>query len=135
MIRRPPRSTRTDTLFPYTTLFRSPQVILVSGIGCSPKNSVSDHAEANVVTFGVLAGGAADGGLAGAFGDGEAVARAGEGGEEVFGHASLVARVWPLFLSRQTEKHPRTASAACRRLQGTRSRAEGETLAVSRVRS
>src|SRR3546814_14837278 len=26
MIRRPPRSTRTDTLFPYTTLFRSPDV-------------------------------------------------------------------------------------------------------------
>src|SRR3546814_17778026 len=25
MIRRPPRSTRTDTLFPYTTLFRSPR--------------------------------------------------------------------------------------------------------------
>src|SRR3546814_7911152 len=24
MIRRPPRTTRTDTLFPYTTLFRSP---------------------------------------------------------------------------------------------------------------
>src|SRR3546814_14040173 len=29
MIRRPPRSTRTDTLFPYTTLFRSP--LLISG--------------------------------------------------------------------------------------------------------
>src|SRR3546814_1194811 len=27
MIRRPPRSTRTDTLFPYTTLFRSHQAI------------------------------------------------------------------------------------------------------------
>src|SRR3546814_3958203 len=27
MIRRPPRSTRTDTLLPYTTLFRSKQVI------------------------------------------------------------------------------------------------------------
>src|SRR3546814_16999860 len=27
MIRRPPRSTRTDTLFPYTTLFRSPTVL------------------------------------------------------------------------------------------------------------
>src|SRR3546814_15833290 len=27
MIRRPPRSTRTDTLFPYTTLFRSAQAI------------------------------------------------------------------------------------------------------------
>src|SRR3546814_20513404 len=26
MIRRPPRSTRTDTLFPYTTLFRSPDI-------------------------------------------------------------------------------------------------------------
>src|SRR3546814_9195932 len=26
MIRRPPRSTRTDTLFPYTTLFRSPSL-------------------------------------------------------------------------------------------------------------
>src|SRR3546814_10087717 len=26
MIRRPPRSTRTDTLFPYTTLFRSDNV-------------------------------------------------------------------------------------------------------------
>src|SRR3546814_14535533 len=26
MIRRPPRSTRTDTLFPYTTLFRSQSV-------------------------------------------------------------------------------------------------------------
>src|SRR3546814_14850749 len=28
MIRRPPRSTRTDTLFPYTTLFRSPADVL-----------------------------------------------------------------------------------------------------------
>src|SRR3546814_6734338 len=27
MIRRPPRSTRTDTLFPYTTLFRSQQSV------------------------------------------------------------------------------------------------------------
>src|SRR3546814_6955322 len=28
MIRRPPRSTRTDTLFPYTTLFRSERLFL-----------------------------------------------------------------------------------------------------------
>src|SRR3546814_12738928 len=34
MIRRPPRSTRTDTLFPYTTLFRSQDVgNLVKGAG------------------------------------------------------------------------------------------------------
>src|SRR3546814_2016633 len=35
MIRRPPRSTRTDTLFPYTTLFRSPYPVrpeLVEGL-------------------------------------------------------------------------------------------------------
>src|SRR3546814_19594576 len=29
MIRRPPRSTRTDTLFPYTTLFRSDATVLI----------------------------------------------------------------------------------------------------------
>src|SRR3546814_15590331 len=28
MMRRPPRSTRTDTLFPYTTLFRSASVLV-----------------------------------------------------------------------------------------------------------
>src|SRR3546814_6106762 len=33
MIRRPPRSTRTDTLFPYTTLFRSPDFAEDIGIG------------------------------------------------------------------------------------------------------
>src|SRR3546814_3942683 len=31
MIRRPPRSTRTDTLFPYTTLFRSAAVARLEG--------------------------------------------------------------------------------------------------------
>src|SRR3546814_9238221 len=31
MTRRPPRSTRTDTLFPYTTLFRSAGVGLAAG--------------------------------------------------------------------------------------------------------
>src|SRR3546814_2871945 len=35
MIRRPPRSTRTDTLFPYTTLFRS------SSCACSLPTSAS----------------------------------------------------------------------------------------------
>src|SRR3546814_5774318 len=31
MIRRPPRSTRTDTLFPYTTLFRSRERAMAAG--------------------------------------------------------------------------------------------------------
>src|SRR3546814_2677217 len=33
MIRRPPRSTRTDTLFPYTTLFRSREPDVLAGMG------------------------------------------------------------------------------------------------------
>src|SRR3546814_1746690 len=36
MIRRPPRSTRTDTLFPYTTLFRSRRVLSARRRGRSP---------------------------------------------------------------------------------------------------
>src|SRR3546814_12364279 len=39
MIRRPPRSTRTDTLFPYTTLFRS----------CCAGRSVRDHRKAIII--------------------------------------------------------------------------------------
>src|SRR3546814_12635339 len=35
MIRRPPRSTRTDTLFPYTTLFRSNRMTLVTWLSDS----------------------------------------------------------------------------------------------------
>src|SRR3546814_1926913 len=36
MRRRPPRSTRTDTLFPYTTLFRSPGVSAALCRPCQP---------------------------------------------------------------------------------------------------
>src|SRR3546814_3742249 len=42
MIRRPPRSTRTDTLFPYTTLFRS----------CRPLSRGADRAGALPFGFG-----------------------------------------------------------------------------------
>src|SRR3546814_5619372 len=44
MIRRPPRSTRTDTLFPYTTLFRSPHItelIFAAGAGDKIVGTVS----------------------------------------------------------------------------------------------
>src|SRR3546814_8118551 len=41
MIRRPPRSTRTDTLFPYTTLFRSPAW---AAIGSCIRNPVTFRA-------------------------------------------------------------------------------------------
>src|SRR3546814_11020216 len=36
MIRRPPRATRTDTLFPYTTLFRSPRTVVGAPTGTLP---------------------------------------------------------------------------------------------------
>src|SRR3546814_6969742 len=42
MIRRPTRSTRTDTLFPYTTLFRSDAVGCPAG-GCQPDDHRSDE--------------------------------------------------------------------------------------------
>src|SRR3546814_6294250 len=41
MIRRPPRSTRTDTLFPYTTLFRSSGAEGSRTISTSPRSNQS----------------------------------------------------------------------------------------------
>src|SRR3546814_7827736 len=55
MIRRPPRSTRTDTLFPYATLFRSagdsllPASGLVNGGGCRPKLAISSAPQEQLV--------------------------------------------------------------------------------------
>src|SRR3546814_5983142 len=43
MRRRPPRSTRTDTLFPYTTLFRSMQNDLVHDDGPSGKGPLGQQ--------------------------------------------------------------------------------------------
>src|SRR3546814_16859446 len=47
MIRRPPISTRTDTLFPYTTLFRS--ILITVGVDIEPGNAeVAAIAEAGI---------------------------------------------------------------------------------------
>src|SRR3546814_8460647 len=47
MIRRPPRSTRTDTLFPYTTLFRSARIaIMPHSSPCAP--ALGDSAIAGI---------------------------------------------------------------------------------------
>src|SRR3546814_6914204 len=45
MLRRPPRSTRTDTLFPYTTLFRSTRAFrdpVIGGIEAGPHHDPRD---------------------------------------------------------------------------------------------
>src|SRR3546814_6796169 len=49
MIRRPPRSTRTDTLFPYTTLFRS-------GDGQTRRGRIADGHACDVVVRQAVAG-------------------------------------------------------------------------------
>src|SRR3546814_13943827 len=60
MIRRPPRSTRTDTLFPYTTLFRSvePRAHLLARTRAG-EESVGRH-QPVATRFGHLAGEALD---------------------------------------------------------------------------
>src|SRR3546814_16312467 len=68
MIRRPPRSTRTDTLFPYTTLFRSHDRHIVIGLRAARRQSFAhefDVSPQNVGLVGERAGGlhAADGPL------------------------------------------------------------------------
>src|SRR3546814_19281940 len=90
MIRRPPRSTRTDTLFPYTTLFRSGVALgEVRGVG---GELVGDDADLHIVAVGeaeMLLGcdvaehrGAIPADLRGADADGElVVARRDVGGE------------------------------------------------------
>src|SRR3546814_2557100 len=50
MIRRPPRSTRTDTLFPYTTLFRSPADQAADNDECPPGRLGDQHGQDVVET-------------------------------------------------------------------------------------
>src|SRR3546814_5924075 len=56
MIRRPPRSTRTDTLFPYTTLFRSGErcFLLLKGDSILAAGQVDVPAEAEIIDAGGL---------------------------------------------------------------------------------
>src|SRR3546814_19547419 len=43
MLRRPPRSTRTDTLFPYTTLFRSDKGLITARAAATSATSLASH--------------------------------------------------------------------------------------------
>src|SRR3546814_4166178 len=58
MIRRPPRSTRTDTLFPYTTLFRSRALpgVLAAGTVAMAATFLSEHYGGPVMLFALLLG-------------------------------------------------------------------------------
>src|SRR3546814_17772704 len=53
MIRRPPRSTRTDTLFPYTTLFRSPlREVVDLRLGQNLGHELAEHETRDTEIFG-----------------------------------------------------------------------------------
>src|SRR3546814_14205403 len=54
MIRRPPRSTRTDTLFPYTTLFRS-FVVAAAAHLTGGRPAMSRRAEIRLASLSLLA--------------------------------------------------------------------------------
>src|SRR3546814_20074038 len=58
MIRRPPRSTRTDTLFPYTTLFRSTSLFVLpcetQGLALLTYPTVDDRRAADLKFAGVM---------------------------------------------------------------------------------
>src|SRR3546814_17317582 len=53
MIRRPPRSTRTDTLFPSTTLFRSLKNIVAIAVGMGDGLGAGDNTRAALMTRGL----------------------------------------------------------------------------------
>src|SRR3546814_11378000 len=57
MIRRPPRSTRTDTLFPYTTLFRSEDRNAIEGEAVSIQLAATDADDAaDALAFTLVSG-------------------------------------------------------------------------------
>src|SRR3546814_2597452 len=84
MIRRPPRSTRTDTLFPYTTLFRAGGGV---GAGAALPGDRGGAVRAAVAGGVAVAGAAAGGGGAGAVG-------VGAGGERGAARDRAVAGGW-----------------------------------------
>src|SRR3546814_8401598 len=55
MIRRPPRSTRTDTLFPYTTLFRSQRAFAPRCPGSSTRPHVARTRSAGMSSISAVA--------------------------------------------------------------------------------
>src|SRR3546814_16426558 len=59
MLRRPPRSTRTDTLFPYTTLFRSNPQLRTRATSASREHVPLPSWRTALLTAGVLIGASA----------------------------------------------------------------------------
>src|SRR3546814_1681001 len=93
MIRRPPRSTRTDTLFPYTTLFRSIEVV-----GMLPQVDDQQRARSGAVGKRV--------GVVGLF-DGERAALVGRSEEHTSELQSLMRISYAVFCLKKKKKQTR----------------------------
>src|SRR3546814_12938319 len=80
MIRRPPRSTRTDTLFPYTTLFRSGPGVALAGQEHAARRAAGPRARSRALC------------KSAAFGRPEPAERGGQGPEapRIWSHDALV---------------------------------------------
>src|SRR3546814_949830 len=57
MLQRPPRSTRTDTLFPYTTLFRSTTLVIRQAAPAVPRTAKAFRRKRGLCVSGRLLGG------------------------------------------------------------------------------
>src|SRR3546814_2547085 len=98
MIRRPPRSTRTDTLFPYTTLFRSCHLGSGLSVPANPSGSPQQwlaerHGKAHLAS-------------ASAVGRRDNVARTGERSEEHTSELQSLMRIsYAVFCLKKKKKH------------------------------
>src|SRR3546814_1282847 len=100
MIRRPPRSTRTDTLFPYTTLFRSQRQVgrkRVRRIGgnVEPDKREQRHADVRRPAGAVDKTGSGDHRAARALYRLDRFPRAEAGGDHILHHQHLLPRLQP----------------------------------------
>src|SRR3546814_3944157 len=104
MIRRPPRSTLTDTLFPYTTLFRAGWPLLVAAV-TSPVSRSGTPVAVVVLAAAALPPGAATTGLASALAATSEVMRSEEHTSEL---QSLMRSSYAVFcLKKKTIAHIR----------------------------
>src|SRR3546814_3406335 len=117
MIRRPPRSTRTDTLFPYTTLFRSRDALYLytatRGADRSPGAARSANAAARVAwitgirrhTWPARPGSGLPGAVPGMAGGGGDTAAGGRSEEHTSELQSLMRNSYAVFCLKKKKKN------------------------------
>src|SRR3546814_997755 len=109
MIRRPPRSTRTDTLFPYTTLFRSEALTVSTTSDLLVAGDGTEGAESTTTSTTVVATSVDDSGTS----DGTLIALV------IAGLVALALAVafltWRYWAATRPPRQPATRAPSCRR--------------------